>query len=443
MPDGRVRIALAAVFLVSWSSGHHNQRLPASNPNTAMLRDVPADLVSDLQQLDHRDANFATRFVDLLLSSAERQGITDIHFQPVRQGIEVRWRRDGVLQPVGLFPRGETTDVVTRLKVMADLLTYRKDLPQEGRVRGEGQIERRISTFPTLYGERAVVRIFAEQRRFARLHDLGLPAIVEQQCSEQLAETSGMLIICGPAGSGKTTTLYACLRELVSHAQGQRSIVSLEDPIEVVVEGVAQARIDTASGFDFARALRSVMRQDPEVIMIGEMRDPPTVEAAYAASLTGHLVLTTFHAGSCAVALSRLADMGIEPYMLRSGTRALLCQRLVRQLCDCKQVTEDRDQFLGLPVDRVWLPAGCDQCAETGYEGRMPLAELLTMPAGGELARHILQRADARQLEREAVEAGMVTRWERAVLAVSEGRTSPEEVRRVLGFDSGDALRER
>ena len=408
-----------------------------------------SDITRALQQLDARNGQYATQFVALLLASAEQQGITDIHFQPVRQGLEVRWRRDGVLQPLGVFPRGESTDIVTRLKVISDLLTYRRDLPQEGRVRGEERIERRISTFPTLHGERAVVRIFSEQHRFGYIHDLGLPDDVERQWQSQLNETSGMLIVCGPAGSGKTTTLYACLRELVSHvphasqlsrvspALGQRCIVSLEDPVEMVIEGVAQSPIDSAAGFDFACALRSVMRQDPEVIMIGEIRDQLTAEAAYAASLTGHLVLTTFHAGCSTEALSRLADMGIEPYMLRSGTRAILCQRLLRKLCSCKQPSHQPDQFLGLPISQAWTPVGCERCATTGYEGRMLLTELLTMPAG-EMARHVLTKADAAELERHARAAGMVSRWQRAVQAVEASQTSPEEVRRVLGFESGD-----
>jgi general secretion pathway protein E len=397
-------------------------------------------LKQSLLQLDAQDPQYATRFVDLLLGAAREQGITDVHFQPTESELEVLWRRDGVLQSMGRFPPGERTDIVTRLKVLADLLTYRRDLPQEGRVKNRSSGEQRVSTFPTLHGERAVVRIFSEQRQFRVLQDLRLPAELQQAWQTQLLETSGLLLVSGPAGSGKTTTLYASLRELVKHPDNpgvhrDRSIVSLEDPVEVVVPGVAQAPIDAASGFDYACALRSVMRQDPEVIMIGEVRDQPTAVAAYTASLTGHLVVTSFHAGRATEALSRLADMGIEPYMLRSGTRAILCQRLVRQLCECKQPTREADRLLGLPLSQAFLPAGCSACDGTGYQGRIPLAELLTMVAG-EFARQVLARADTNELERHAREAGMKTCWEHAVEMVRAGITSPGEVRRVLGFHS-------
>lgn len=397
-------------------------------------------LSQSLLQLDARHPQYATQFVDRLLEGARTDGITDLHFQPTESDLEVLWRRDGVLQSLGRFPPGEKTDIITRLKVLAELLTYRRDLPQEGRVRSQTAGEQRVSTFPTLHGERAVVRIFSEQRLFRMLHDLGLPPELRQAWQTELLETSGLLLVAGPAGSGKTTTLYASLRQLVGHAGGppdqqqrQRSIVSLEDPVEVVVPGVAQAPIDAAAGFDFACALRSVMRQDPEVIMIGEIRDQPTAVAAYTASLTGHLVLSSFHAGRATEALSRLADMGIEPYMLRSGTRAILCQRLVRRLCECKAPTREADSLLNLPLAEAFQPVGCPACNGTGYQGRLPLAELLTMVTG-EFARQVLARADTNELERHAREVGMKTCWEYAVEMARAGITSPGEIRRVLGF---------
>jgi type II secretory ATPase GspE/PulE/Tfp pilus assembly ATPase PilB-like protein len=225
---------------------------------------------------------------------------------------------------VGLFPRGEAADVVTRLKVLADLLTYKTDVPQEGRIRQAlGEMETRVSTFPTLHGERAVVRLFAAAGRLLFPEDLGLPDEVLECLKRLLVETSGAILVTGPAGSGKTTTVYAALRHIVRESGGARSIVALEDPIESAVPGVAQSQVSGAAGFDLAAALRSVMRQDPEVIAVGEMRDRATAEGALAASLTGHLVLTTFHAGSAAGALARLADMGLEPYQLRGGILAI------------------------------------------------------------------------------------------------------------------------
>ena len=387
-----------------------------------------------LAELDPASPEYATGFVDLLLEAAGRVHASDVHLQPTAEGLDVRWRLDGVLQRIGLFPRGDAADVVSRLKVLAELLTYRTDVPQEGRIRQPREnVEIRVSTFPTLYGERAVVRLFAAEGRFLYLDDLGLPHDVARQLHRLLAETSGAILVTGPAGSGKTTTAYACLRELVRQSAGGKSIVSLEDPIESAVDGVAQSRVNPAAGFDLAAGLRSLMRQDPEAIMVGEIRDRETAEAAFQASLTGHLVVTTFHAGSAAGAISRLSDMGIEPYLLRSGILGILSQRLVRQLCDCKQPVEDDAEKLNLAVDKAWRAGGCQQCLESGYRGRVMLAELLLAEAS-ELGRAILSRSDAPQLQQLAIESGMTPLADRATVAVETSQTSPSEIRRVLGF---------
>ena len=295
---------------------------------------------------------------------------------------------------------------MARLKVLAELLTYRTDVPQEGRIRGApGEVEMRVSTFPTLFGEKAVVRLFASPGLFLRLDDLGLPAEVSDGLGRLLGETSGAIVLSGPAGSGKTTTIYACLRELAARSSGQRSLATLEDPIEAVVPGVAQAQVNLAAGLTLESGLKSLLRQDPEVIAIGEIRDRATAEIALQAALTGHLILTTFHAGSACEVIGRLLDMGIEPYVVRSGLRAVVAQRLVRRLCSCSTPAEHSDQFLGLPVQSARVPRGCELCRGTGYRGRTVLAELL-LPEQDELARAILARADVRQLEQVAVAAG-------------------------------------
>lgn len=397
---------------------------------------------SVLTQLDASITEYATQFVDALLAAARQLGASDVHLQPCPEGLDVAWRLDGVLQPVGRFRRGAKSDVIARLKVMAELLTYRNDVPQEGRIRGTGQeVEMRVSTFPTLHGERAVVRLFAAEGRFLYLEDLGLPAELAASLGRLLAETSGAVVVSGPAGTGKTTTVYACLREIVRGSGGQKCVVSLEDPIEMRVEGVAQSQVHEAGGFSFATGLRSLMRQDPEVILLGEIRDRITAETAFQAALTGHLLLTTFHAGSAAGAVSRLADMGIEPYLLRSGILAILSQRLVRRLCGCAREGDDPVQALGLPVQRFLLPVGCDRCHGTGYRGRLVLAEMLQAERS-ELGRAILDRSDAGHLEQLAVQGGMITRWQRALEAVRAGLTSPPEIRRVLGFSVHGDVRE-
>jgi type II secretory ATPase GspE/PulE/Tfp pilus assembly ATPase PilB-like protein len=395
----------------------------------------PELLSQALGRLDPASPRYATEVVDRLLAGARGADVSDLHLQPGPEGLEIRWRIDGVLQPVAVLPARLAPNVVARLKVLAELLTYRTDIPQEGRVRGgPAEVEVRVSTFPTLHGEKAAVRLFAGAERFQRLRELGLPAEVEDLLSAALDETSGAVILSGPAGSGKTTTIYACLRELVARTHGQRSLASLEDPIESALAGVAQSQVNEAAGLTLLNGLRALLRQDPEVIAIGEIRDRTTAEIALQAALTGHLTLTTLHAGSACEVIGRLLDMGIEPYAIRSGLRAVVAQRLVRRLCEvCSSVSERPEDRLGLPVARARVPAGCDACGQTGYRGRLVLAELLSLDQG-ELGAAILARADIHRLEILAQEAGMISRWQRACQAVEAGQTSAAEIRRVLGM---------
>lgn len=398
---------------------------------SSSLQEFANDLVKDIAT---SDPEFATRAVDKLIQQGRAAGASDLHLQPGEHQLEICFRIDGVLQTAGSFPDSVSQNVVARLKVLAGLLTYRTDTPQEGRVRTEeNNAELRVSTFPTLYGERAVVRFFASSQQYRSLADLGLPDDICNELQRLLGETSGALLTTGPAGSGKTTTVYACLRHLVDISMARRSIVSIEDPIEVAVPGVAQSQVNPSADLDLATGLRFLMRQDPEIIMVGEIRDRTTAESAMQASLTGHLLLSTFHAGSAAEAISRLSDMGIEPYMLRSGLLGILSQRLVRRLCQCASETDDPALLLGLPVPSARVPVGCEQCDQTGYSGRAVLAELLTVEKN-DLGRAILSRSDAAALEELAVASGMISRWNRAVTALECGVTSPAEIRRVLGF---------
>ncbi len=403
------------------------------------------------------DANYATRVVDLLLPAAQQLGASDLHLQPAAGGLEVKLRIDGVLQTAALLPRDAGPRVVGRLKVLAGLLTYCTDRPQEGRIRpaeppgnpaGQANptdppafasgVEMRLSTFPTLHGERAVLRLFGAARQFARLDDLGLHASLREALDRLLGETAGVLLVSGPAGSGKTTTLYACLRELAARSRGERSLLSIEDPIEMAVEGVAQTQVNPAAGLDLAAGVRALMRHDPEVILIGEIRDRPTAQAAMQAGLTGQLVLSAFHAGSAAETVGRLLDMGIEPYILRSGLLGVLSQRLLRRLCDCARWSDDPADRLGLPVASTRVPTGCKQCGRTGYRGRVLLAELL-LPDPAPTGQAILAQAEAEVIERRAVESGMATRWQRAAEMVDAGVTGAAEVRRAMGFGRGGA----
>lgn len=380
---------------------------------------MPAPVAHQLQQLNPRDVNYATRFVDLLLAAAQEVKSSDIHLQPTATGLEVRWRLDGVLQAVGEFPCGEATDVAARLKVLARLLTYRTDIPQEGRIPAETtRTEMRVSTFPALHGERVVVRLFVAPQELLQIADLGLPVDIAGALEKALARTSGALLITGPAGSGKTTTAYAGLRHVVQSTGGARSIVSLEDPIEVAIAGVSQSQVNPAAGFDLASGLRALLRQDPEVVLLGEIRDQPTAAAVFQAALTGQLVISTFHAGSACEAISRIAEMGIEPYLLRSGLALLIQQRLLRRLCACANGKSE--------------PAGCDDCQQSGYRGRIATAELLP-PLSHEIAAAVLRHADATELQTLAEAVGMVPLRRRAEHLLAAGLTSSLEILRVLG----------
>ncbi len=386
-----------------------------------------------LRGLDPISPGYATDVVDAILDFAEAVGTSDVHLQPGRGGLEIRYRRHGVLQLLETVPMGVNASIIARLKVLSGLLTYQSDIPQEGRVEEppHGR-EIRVSTFPTLHGERGVLRFFGHAREFTTLGELGNATELTDGIREALQETSGAMLVTGPAGSGKSTTLYACLRHLVAVNDGARSIVSIEDPIEVPVDGVAQSQVDLSSGFDLTTGLRSLMRQDPEVIMVGEIRDRDTAEFAIQASLTGQLLLATFHADSAASAITRLIEMGIEPFLVRSGLIVVICQRLLRLLCTCGRESTDPADLHGLPLDRARVPQGCPTCQQTGYSGRIIVSEFLDL-RNPEIGTPVLRKADSRELQRMAMQLGMTCLRDQALRLVQAGRTSPAELVRVLG----------
>jgi type II secretory ATPase GspE/PulE/Tfp pilus assembly ATPase PilB-like protein len=400
---------------------------------------MPLQSLIDAQRAD--DPNFAVTIVDALLAESAVAGASDVHLTPAADGLEIAWRIDGVLQPLARVPQHLAANVVTRLKVMARLLTYQTAVPQEGRITKDaaqrnGAVEVRISTFPTVFGEKVVARNLPHgASELERLADLGLPADVHATIAAALAQTCGAVVIAGPAGSGKTTTAYACLREIIHSSSGQRSVASLEDPVEVVVPGVAQSQVNEAAGFDFVAGLRSLVRQDPEVIFIGEIRDPQTAAVAFQAALTGQLVITTFHASDAAVALSRLADMGIQPYVLRSGASAVVAQRLVRRLCRCaaERPATPVDAAIGITAATIREPRGCEACGHTGYAGRVAVAEVLRLEDSA-VGQAVLDRRDAGATRAAATQAGMQPLAARAAALVAAGVTSPAEVIRVFGL---------
>ncbi len=381
------------------------------------------------------------RAIDLVLAESDRLAASDVHFQPTATGLDVRFRIDGVLQPIAVLPRDLAPNVIARLKVLAELLTYRNDVPQEGSIRvasGSRASERRVSTFPTVHGENAVVRIFNPAAGLLTLDQLGLPADVLTTLEGLLREQSGVVLLTGPSGSGKTTTIYACLRRLAAETPA-RHIVTIEDPVERLLDGVSQSQARPGTEFDFARGLRSLLRQDPEVIMVGEVRDRETAAVAIEAALTGHLVFSTLHAGSACGVVGRLLEMGVEPYLLTGGIKAILNQRLLRQLCgDCKRANADGADWQACSESsrnraclNNWEAIGCDRCGGTGYRGRFVIAELLTPTP--EFRAAVLRKADTETLQEVAVRNGWSTIRDRANAVIATGQTSRIEVQRVLG----------
>lgn len=396
----------------------------------------PADLRRLIASKTAADPDFAVAIVDALLQASAEAGASDLHLLPTPAGLDLRWRIDGVLQPLGTVPPELAGNVVTRMKVLARLLTYQTAVPQEGRIAApQSGVDVRISTFPTLFGEKVVARNLPQgPQRLARLDDLALAAEVNALLGETLSQTSGAIVIGGPAGSGKTTTAYACLREIMHRTDGARSVASLEDPVESVVSGVAQSQVAEAVGFDLLTGLRSLVRQDPEVIFIGEIRDPAAASVAMQASLTGQLVLTTFHAPDAAGAACRLADMGIPAYVIRSGVRTIVSQRLLRRLCACAATVPASDAARVLAVDctEVREPRGCERCRGTGYLGRIAVAEAMQMSELA-VARAVLDRVDAKALREVAISCGMRPLEAQAAALVETGVTSPAEALRVFG----------
>ena len=345
-------------------------------------------------------AHDAVSVVNEFLAQAAESGASDVHFEPTGKGLLVKFRLDGVLNTVEELPNGLAENIVARLKVLAGLLTYRNDVPQEGRLEsrnasGTDVIDRRVAIFPTIHGQRAVVRMFYEEPALSELDQLGFGENILPALKNIAAANQGVLLLTGPAGSGKSTTLGAILRHIVSTFPG-KSIVALEDPVERRIAKVTQVQISPHGAMDFATALRSLLRQDPEVLMIGEIRDAQTAQIVIEAGLTGHLLMSTMHSGTPAGALLRLLEMGIEPYQVTSSISAVLNQRLLRKLCPrCKQLDRNSGSY---------APSKCDKCLHTGFKGRVLISEMIQLDS--QLRKAILAKADLEELERILVSQG-------------------------------------
>ncbi len=378
---------------------------------------------------EYENGSDTVALVDEILSNAIRCGASDIHFEPTSSRLIIKYRLDGVLNTIEELPRFISDNIIARLKVLGGLLTYRNDIPQEGRIGGVEDIsgdrkvcDKRLAVFPTIHGQRAVVRIFYEEAALTELGQLGFSDYIGSSLKSIAAQNQGVLLLTGPAGSGKSTTLGAILRHIVRTFPG-RSIVSLEDPVERHIEGITQVQIPPAGDMTFPVALRSLLRQDPEILMIGEIRDAETARIAVQAGLTGHLLMSTMHSGSPAGALLRLLEMGVEPYQVTSSISAVVNQRLVRRLCvECKTKDTTAEAFCAV---------GCDSCMRTGYKGRVLIAEMVALD--GALRKAILTGTDLDQLETILRERGHMTMAQDGMRLVNAGITTREEVDKVCG----------
>jgi general secretion pathway protein E len=379
------------------------------------------------------------RFVNQLIGRAVEGRASDIHIEPFENKLRVRYRIDGMLQEVDTPPGRLTAAIISRVKIMSKLNIAERRLPQDGRVklalRGK-EVDFRVSTVPTMHGESVVMRILDRGGAVFEFAVLGLEPTVLEPYLQMLERPNGILLVTGPTGSGKTTTLYTSLLRLNTP---DKKILTVEDPIEYQLEGVNQVQVKSQIGLTFANVLRSLLRQDPDIIMIGEIRDLETAQIAAQAALTGHLVLSTLHTNSAAGSVTRLLDMGLEDYLLASTLNGIAAQRLLRTLCEhCREpnpaladISEQMDlaRFANGEPIRLYRPVGCGRCSGTGYYGRTGIAEMLVM--SDDIRKLILHREDAGAIQRAAVAAGMRTLYEDGMCKVVRGVTSLEEVLRV------------
>jgi general secretion pathway protein E len=431
------RLASPAQFEAAWASlyGEGKDRPGAQDSDR---REHEASEI-DLQRL--RDiANEApvVRRVSHIIADAIEARASDIHIEPTLDGVQVRYRIDGALRTMDVLPPGLKAAVASRIKIMARLDIAERRLPQDGRiklaVRGV-DIDFRVSTLPTVHGESIVLRILDRSRIVLDFDALGFEPETIAALREAMRLPNGIVLVTGPTGSGKTTTLYTALREL---ARPDVKVFTVEDPVEYQLAGINQVHVQPGIGLDFPATLRAILRQDPDIVMIGEIRDAATAQIAIQASLTGHLVFSTLHTNSAASSITRLIDMGVENYLIASTVKAVLAQRLVRRLCPaCAAPLDTREQWrdrLAAEIrpagtERLAQPKGCPQCRGLGYSGRSTIAELLVM--NEKLQRLVCQSVSDSALEEAARESGMTTMYQCGMVKAWRGETSVDEVFRV------------
>jgi len=412
-----------------------------------LLKEIGGDeeIAQEVRQLEEQDdetimAQLAdaapiVKFVNMVLFQAVKDRASDIHFEPFETEFRIRYREDGALYEMSPPPKHLALPVISRIKVMANLNISERRLPQDGRINmqmGHKSIDLRVSTLPTQFGESVVLRVLDRSAVNLELESLGFPKEIHEYVTDVIQRPNGIFVVTGPTGCGKTTTLYSCLRRVNAI---DSKLLTAEDPVEYDLEGVMQVAVNDAIGMTFGKALRSFLRQDPDIIMVGEMRDMETAQIAIQASLTGHLVLSTLHTNDAPGAVTRLVDMGVEPFLISSTLMAVLGQRLVRKVCtNCRTPFEPTEAQLTLlnlsPHDLgdklFYYGRGCSTCNDTGYKGRKGIYELLII---SDAIRNLInERAPTVVMRQKAIELGMVTLREDGLRSIFEGATSIEEV---------------
>src|SRR6266480_4524478 len=408
----------------------------------AALLEEEAD-ADDLEVEDGISEAPLVRLVNSIIFQAAEDGASDVHFEPQEDALAVRLRIDGVLHEVQRIPKRMMAGVTTRLKVLAKLDIAERRKPQDGRISLNAaaagrMLDIRVATLPTVEGESVVMRLLDKSKRPPTLEELGLSDEMRRTLEEVVARPTGALLVTGPTGSGKSTTLYAALSEINNPAI---NIITVEDPVEYRLGGVNQVQINQRAGLTFAAALRSILRSDPDVVMVGEIRDPETAKISIEAALTGHFVLSTLHTNDAPGALTRLNEMGVEPFLTGSAVSAVLAQRLARKLCThcCEMYTPSAEDLIKARVSpdvaaasdgmAFYRKRGCPRCGQTGYQGRIGIYQLMVMSE--QLESLAATKASREELERAAMEEGMRTLWDDGIAKVAAGLTSIEELARV------------
>ena len=427
---------LIAVNMIFSQDEHNVQKLMDDIEDDEFLHIEDIEQTADL--LDDTSDAPVIRLVNQMISQSVKAGASDIHIEPFQDELVVRYRIDGILYPMMTPPKMFQSSLISRVKVMAKMNIAEKRIPQDGRAQvrlGNQEIDMRISTVPTNFGERLVIRLLNKSGSFMQISEFGLSQENERYLHDIFRQNHGIVLVTGPTGSGKTTTLYAGLSEINTP---DRSIITVEDPVEYNLKGVGQIQVNRKTGLTFARGLRSIVRQDPDVILIGEIRDIETAEIAIQSALTGHLVFSTLHTNDAPGAVTRLVDLGVEPYLITSSVNHVIAQRLVRVLCShCREefVLSNADlssfeSIKGLtPGQKVFKPKGCPKCFNTGYLGRKAIMEIL--PLDEELKSLILETSDANLIKEAAIKKGMKTLRADGLTKVAQGITSLREVLRV------------